>query len=73
MAFVGPDPVVKVLEPDELPVLSNAGLPAAKGWSVVALTKVYKDRIPAGVFVDLTIRRDGSSVLTYEEIRSFPT
>jgi hypothetical protein len=44
--------------------------PASAGWSVVALAKVYKDLIPAGVFVELTIRRDGSSVLTYEQIRN---
>jgi hypothetical protein len=70
MTFERAGHVVKVLEPDQLPALLDADPPASAGWSVVALAKVYKDLIPAGVFVELTIRRDGSSVLTYEEIRN---
>jgi hypothetical protein len=65
------DPVVVVLEPDELPILMERGAPTASGWAVVALAKVYKDGTPAGALVELTIQRDGSSVLTYDEIRRF--
>jgi len=73
MPIEGAGLVVKLLEPDEVPTLIDLDTPPAKGWTVVAFAKVYKDRVPAGVFVELTIRRDGSSVLTYEEIRRFPT
>lgn len=70
MASHGGDPIVVVLEPDQLPMLLETGTPSAHGWVVASLAKVYKDGVAAGVFVELTIRRDGSSVLTYDEVRS---
>jgi hypothetical protein len=53
-------------------LLAPDDLPPSKGWAVAALSRVYKNAQPVGVFSSLTIFRDRTSVLAYDYIRDPP-
>jgi hypothetical protein len=53
-------------------LLAADDLPPSKGWAVAALSRVYKNAQPVGVFSSLTLYRDGTSVLAYDYIRDSP-